>query len=352
MKLVEPYSLGSLELQNRVVMAPMTRNRAIGNVPNDLMATYYGQRSSAGLVITEGVAPSPSGVGYARIPGAYSAAQTEGWKKISAAAHKGGAKIFMQFMHTGRIGHPLNLPKGAELVAPSALAAAGQIRTDQQQMQNHPTPRALGTSEVAGVIDEYVNASTNAITAGFDGIELHGANGYLIEQFLNPGTNKRTDAYGGSIEKRNRFAIETAAAVAKAIGADRTGIRLSPFSTFNDMMGDYPEIPEQYEALVTELGKQGIGYIHIVNYEKVGQPLLRAMKEAFGGHVIICGGLDKAKAENAFDAGYADLAAFAKSFLANPDLPHRLKNGLPLNPFDVNTFYSADAKGYTDYPTV
>jgi N-ethylmaleimide reductase len=219
-------------------------------------------------------------------------------------------------------------------------------------MQNHPTPRALRTSEVAGVIDEYVNASKNAIAAGFDGIELHGANGYLIEQFLNPGTNKRTDAYGGSLEKRNRFAIETAAAVANAIGAERTGIRLSPFSTFNDMVGDYPEIPEQYEALVTELGKHRIGYVHIVNYEKVGEPLLKAMKGAFGGHVVICGGLDKAKAEAAFDAGYADLAAFAKSFLANPDLPHRLKNELPLNPFDASTFYSADAKGYTDYPTV
>lgn len=352
MNLLEPYSLGRLELHNRIVMAPMTRSRAIGNVPNDLMATYYGQRSTAGLVITEGVAPSPNGVGYTRIPGAYSAAQTEEWKKISAAAHKGGAKVFMQFMHTGRIGHPLNLPKGAELVAPSALAAAGQIRTDQQQMQNHPTPRALGTSEVAGVIGDYVNASKNAIAAGFDGIELHGANGYLIEQFLNPGTNKRTDAYGGSLEKRNRFAIETAVAVGKAIGADRTGIRLSPFSTFNDMVGDYPEIPEQYEELVTELGKHGICYIHIVNYERVGEPLLKAMKEAFGGHVIICGGLDKAKAEAAFAAGYADLAAFAKSFLANPDLPHRLKNRLSLNPFDANTFYSADAKGYTDYPTV
>jgi N-ethylmaleimide reductase len=351
MNLFEPYALGDLRLQNRMVMAPMTRSRAIGNVPNDLMAQYYGQRSSAGLIVTEGVAPSPNGLGYARIPGAFSPAQTEGWKKVTAAAHKGGAKIFMQLMHTGRIGHPLNLPKGAEMIAPSAVVAAGQMWTDQQQMQNHPTPRALETREVEGVVNEYANASKNAVAAGFDGIELHGANGYLIEQFLNPGTNKRTDAYGGSVEKRNRFAIETAAAVAKAIGAGKTGIRLSPFNTFNDMVGDYPEVAQQYETLAAELGKLKLAYIHIVAYSRVGEPLLKAIKKAFGGTIIINGGLDKAKAEAAFAAGYADLAAFGTSFLANPDLPARLQKGAALNPLRADLFYTAEATGYTDYPT-
>jgi N-ethylmaleimide reductase len=350
MNLFEPYSLGSLRLQNRLVMAPMTRSRAIGNIPNDLMAEYYKQRSNAGLIVTEGTAPSPNGLGYARIPGNYSAAQVEGWKKVTAAAHSGGAKIFMQLMHTGRVTHPLNLPQGAEVVAPSAIAPAGQMWTDQSGMQDFPPPRALATSEVAGVVGEYVNASKNAIEAGFDGIELHGANGYLIEQFLNPGTNQRTDAYGGSWANRNRFAIEVAAAVAKAIGAGKTGIRISPFNTFNDMNGSYEEIPQQYEALAKELGALKLAYVHVVAYAKVGEPLLRAIKKAFGGPIIINGGLDKAKAEAAFDAGLADLAAFATGFLANPDLPHRLRNGLALNALDPSTFYSADAKGYTDYP--
>ena len=304
MNLFEPYSLGGLRLQSRIVMAPMTRSRAIGNVPNDLMAEYYEQRSSAGLIITEGTAPSPNGLGYARIPGNFSDAQVAGWQKVTAAAHGGGAKIFLQLMHTGRVTHPLNLPKGAEVVAPSAVAAAGQMWTDQSGMQSFPTPRALETREIPGVIAEYVATSKNAIKAGFDGVELHGANGYLIEQFLNPGTNKRTDDYGGSIQNRNRFAIEVAAAIAKAIGADKTAIRLSPFNTFNDMVGDYAEIPQQYEALAKELGALKLAYIHVVAYSKVGEPLLRAIKKAFGRTIIINGGLDKQKAEAAFDAGF------------------------------------------------
>jgi N-ethylmaleimide reductase len=350
MKLFEPYSLGGLQLQSRVVMAPMTRSRALGNVPNDLMAEYYQQRSSAGLIVTEGTAPSPNGLGYARIPGSFSDAQVAGWRKVTAAAHSGGAKIFLQIMHTGRITHPLNLPKGAEVVAPSAVAAAGQMWTDQSGMQDYPVPRALETSEIATVIAEYVASASNAIKAGFDGIELHGANGYLIEQFLNPGTNKRTDAYGGAFANRNRFAIEVAAAIARAIGAGKTAIRLSPFNTFNDMVGNYPEIPQQYEALAKEFGALKLAYIHVVAYSKVGEPLLRAIKKAFGGTIIINGGLDKQKAEAAFNSGIADLAAFATGFLSNPDLPHRLLNELPLTPIDPSTFYSAEAKGYTDYP--
>jgi N-ethylmaleimide reductase len=350
MSLFEPYSLGSLRLQSRIVMAPMTRSRANGNVPNDLMAEYYKQRSSAGLIVTEGTSPSPNGLGYARIPGSFSEAQVAGWRKVTTAAHGGGAKIFLQLMHTGRITHPLNLPQGAEIVAPSAVAAAGQMWTDQSGMQSFPTPRALETREVAGVIAEHVAAAENAMKAGFDGVELHGANGYLIEQFLNPGTNKRSDQYGGSLVNRNRFAIEVSAAIAKAIGADKTAIRLSPFNTFNDMVGDYPEIPQQYEALAKELGALKLAYVHIVQYARVGVPLLRAIKQAFGRTVVINGGLDRQKAEAAFEAGFADLAAFATGFLSNPDLPYRLANALPLTPLDPSTFYSADAKGYTDYP--
>jgi N-ethylmaleimide reductase len=351
MSLFEPYSLGNLRLKSRVVMAPMTRSRAIGNVPNELMAEYYGQRSSAGLIVTEGTAPSPNGLGYARIPGIFSEAQVEGWKHVTAAAHRGGAKIFCQLMHTGRITHPMNLPKGAEVVAPSEVKAAGQMWTDQAQMQDFPVPRALETREVAGVIAEYVTASHNAMRAGFDGVELHGANGYLIEQFLNVRTNRRTDEYGGSSAKRNRFAIDVAAAVAKAIGADKTAVRVSPFNAFNDMDGAYPEIPEQYTELAKALGALDLAYLHVVSYEKVGEQLLAAMKDGFRGTVVINGGLTRQKAEAAIDAGLGDLAAFASAFLANPDLPYRLKHDLPLNPLQPDTLYTPGEKGYTDYPT-
>ena len=347
MKLFEPYSLGPLRLQNRIVMAPMTRSRAIGNVPNDLMAQYYGQRSSAGLIVTEGVAPSPNALGYSRIPGGFSPAQTEGWKKITAAAHRGGAKIFMQQMHTGRISHPLNLPAGAEVVAPSAVKAAGQMWTDQSGMQDLPVPRALATAEIAGVIAEHVTTSKNAIAAGFDGTELHGANGYLIEQFLLPGSNQRTDAYGGSSENRNRFAVELATAVVRAIGPERVGVRLSPFNTYNDM-AVFDGLEQQYEALARSLGALKLAYLHIVAYEKVG-PLLTTIKKAFGGPIIVNGGLDKAKAEAAFAAGHADLASFGSSFLTNPDLPRRLQGGLELNAPRPELFFAAGEQGYTDY---
>jgi N-ethylmaleimide reductase len=349
MKLFEPYSLGNLRLQNRIVMAPMTRSRAIDNLPNDLMAEYYGQRSSAGLIVTDGTAPSPNALGYSRIPGGFAAAQAEGWKKVTAAAHRGGAKIFMQQMHTGRISHPLNMPPGAEVVAPSAIKAAGQMWTDQAGMQDMPVPRALQTREIAGVIAEHVNTAKNAVAAGFDGTELHGANGYLIEQFLLPCSNQRTDAYGGSIENRNRFAVELAAAVAEAVGPEKVGVRLSPYNTYNDM-AVFDEIPEQYEQLAKSLGALKLAYLHIVAYGRVGEPLLRAIKQAFGGAIIINGGLDVAKAEAAFAAGYADLASFGASFLANPDLPHRLKNGLALNAPKPDFFFAGGEQGYTDYP--
>lgn len=348
MSLFETYQLGSLKLQNRIAMAPMTRCRAIGNVPNALMAEYYAQRNGAGLIITEGTAPSPNAVGYARIPGAWSAEQTEAWKPIATAAHNGGAKIFMQLMHVGRVAHPANLPAGAEIVAPSAIQCGDEMWTDAEGMQPMPMPRALDADEIPIIYREFVDAAKNAIAAGFDGIELHGANGYLIEQFLNPSTNQRTDAWGGSWQNRNRFALETAQAVADAIGPGKTAIRLSPVNRFNDM-GENPDADVQYTALCEEFGKLGLAYIHIVNYQGVGESLVRAMKHAFGGTVLINGALNRERAEAAIASGLGDIAAFASSYLANPDLPDRLQHDTPLNAPDPDTFYSADEKGYTDY---
>ena len=350
MSLFSSYQLGSLNLQNRIVMAPMTRCRAIGNIPNALVAEYYGQRSGAGLIVTEGTAPSPNGLGYARIPGLYTDEQQEAWKPVVAAAHKGGAKIFMQFMHTGRICHPLNMPEGAECVSASAIQAAGEMWTDQEMMQPHPVPRALATDEIPGVIREHAQAARRAIAAGFDGVELHGANGYLTEQFLQPKTNQRTDQYGGSWENRNRFCIELVAAIADAIGAERVGVRLSPANNaFNDM-GDNPDMAEQFTALAGALGKPGLAYIHIVFYEYLPEDLLRAMKKAFGGPFILNGGMDREKAETVIESGLGELASFGSSYLANPDLPVRLEKGIPLNEANPDTFYTGDPTGYTDYP--
>ncbi|MGZ5790400.1 MAG: alkene reductase, partial [Burkholderiaceae bacterium] len=234
-QLFSPTTLGPLTLQNRLVMSPLTRNRATGNVPNALMVTYYSQRASVGLIITEGTSPSPNGLGYPRIPGIFSAAQVAEWKKVTDAVHAKGAKIFMQLMHTGRIGHPLNLPAGARMLAPSAVGAAGEIYTDAEGMKPHPVPQAMTEADIKATIAEYVQAAKNAVAAGFDGVELHGANGYLLEQFIRPNTNQRTDAYGGAIEGRARFVLEVVDGVIGAIGKDKVGIRLSPYGVFNDM---------------------------------------------------------------------------------------------------------------------
>lgn len=235
-KLLSPFSKGGLELKNRIVMAPMTRSRAENkNTPNALMAAYYEQRAGAGLIITEGTAPSPNGLGYARIPGAYRDSQVEGWRLVTDAVHRKDTKIFLQLMHTGRVSHRLNMPGGAEIVAPSAVASKGNMWTDQEGMQPLPMPKAMSSEEVQKAIQEHVQASENAIKAGFDGVEIHGANGYLLEQFLNPGVNQRTDEYGGNVNNRTRFVLETVTAVAEAIGKEKVGIRLSPYGTFGDM---------------------------------------------------------------------------------------------------------------------
>ncbi len=354
--LFAPTTLGSLPLRNRIVMAPMTRSRAVdANIPNDLMAEYYGQRAGAGLIVTEGTSPSPNGTGYPRIPGIWSQAQVAGWRKATDAVHAQAGRIFVQLMHTGRVGHPLNLPAGAELLAPSAVAAEGEMYTDAKGLQPHPVPRAMTDAEVRIAVEEYVHASRNAIAAGFDGVELHGANGYLIEQFLSPQTNRRSDGWGGSVEKRQRFALEVAKAVAAAIGGERVGIRLSPYGV-NAGMKPYPEIEETYTTLVPRLAAAGIQYVHVVDHSAMGAPavpgeLKLAMRRAWPRTFILSGGFDRATAEVALNEGRGDLIAFGRPFLANPDLVTRLERGLPLNAPDFATFYTPGPKGYTDYPT-
>lgn len=356
MKLFTEYKLGNISLKNRAVMAPMTRSRAIGNIPNQLMAEYYGQRTEAGLIITEGIAPSPNGLGYPRIPGLFSKEQVEGWKLTTEAVHKNGSKIFAQLMHTGRIGHPDNMPEGGEVVGPSAIVAKGEMYTDANGPQAHPTPREMTKEDILKAQEEYVTAAKNAIEAGFDGVELHGANGYLIDQFINPGANQRTDEYGGSIENRARFVIEVAKKTAEAIGADKTGIRLSPYGAFNDLF-PFEGIDEQFEYIAKELGKIGLVYIHIVDHSAMGTPevpetLKMKIKDALNGTIIYSGGLNKDKAEAWLQKDDNGLAAFGTSFLANPDLVTRMKKDAPMNDMDQSTFYTPGEVGYTDYPTL
>ena len=353
--LFSPYRLGNIELKSRIVMSPMTRSRAINNVPNDLLSEYYSQRSGAGLIITEGTSPSPNGLGYSRIPGIFSKEQVEGWKKVTDAVHNGSAKIFVQLMHTGRIGHPLNLPEGAEIIAPSAVKAAGQIWTDSQQLQDYQTPRAMTIDDIVHTRNEYVTAAKNAITAGFDGVELHGANGYLLEQFLSPFSNVRNDNYGGSIETRMRFVLEVVKAVADAIGKGKTGIRLSPYGVASDM-APYPEIDATYKHLAEKLNNMGIAYIHLVDHSAMGAPpvspvLKKEIRKIFKNTLILSGGYNDERAEIDLKSGHADLIAFGRPFINNPDLPDRFANSWPLSEnLDMATFYTPGSKGYTDYP--
>lgn len=349
-------SLGPLALQNRLVIAPMTRNRAFGNVPNELMAQYYAQRASAGLIITEGTSPSPNGLGYPRIPGVFSAAQVEGWKHITEAVHAQGAKMFMQFMHCGRIAHPFNLPAGARVLGPSAVAAAGQMYTDAEGLKPNATPQAMSAADIEAAIEEFAQAAKNAVAAGCDGVELHGANGYLLEQFIRPNSNVRTDAYGGPIENRARFVLEVAEAVIKAIGREKVGIRLSPFGVFNDMPV-YPELEADYTYLARELNARGLLYVHLVDHSAMGAPpvpdsIKATFRSVFKGALILSGGYDAARAESDLGAGKCDLIAVGRPFLANPDLVARWKAGAAVNAPDFATFYTPGPKGYTDYPAL
>lgn len=348
--------LGPLELQNRFVMAPLTRCRALGNVPNALMAEYYAQRASAGLIVSEGTSPLPDGLGYARIPGLFSAAQVEGWRGVTSAVHAGGAKMFVQLMHCGRIAHPLNLPAGARILAPSALAAAGEMWTDAQGMQPNATPAAMSEADIAAAIAGFAQGAKNALAAGFDGVELHSANGYLLEQFIRPNTNRRNDRWGGPIAHRARFVLEVADAAIKAIGRERVGIRLSPFGVFNDMPL-YPELAADYEYLADAVNDRGLVYVHLVDHAPMGAPAvpdsIKAMfRERFKGALILSGGYDAARAEADLAARRCDLVAFGRPFLANPDFVERSRRGAALNAPDAATFYTADARGYTDYPAL
>ena len=355
--LLEPVRLGDLSLPHRIVMAPMTRNRAgEGNAPEEMNVTYYRQRASAALILTEATPVEPRGHGYMAVPGIYTDRQQEGWREVVEAVHAGGGRIFLQLWHVGRIGHPLNLPFGAdETVAPSAVRPDGEIVTPEG-MKPFPEPRALETTEVGEIVDRFRKAAERARAAGFDGVELHGANGYLVDQFLRDGTNRRRDRFGGSLENRVRFLAEVTRELVDVWGAERVGVRLSPLNPFNDMEDSEPERTFPYAA--SRLGELGISYLHIVEPDSEEathggeeHPVVTRMREEFGGTIMLNGGYDRESGNRAVAGGRAELVSFARLFLANPDLPRRFAEDLPLNEPDPDTFYGGDEEGYVDYPS-
>jgi N-ethylmaleimide reductase len=350
--------VGSLSLPHRVAMAPLTRNRAgEGNVPGSLNVEYYRQRASAALLITEATQVAPKGQGYPRTPGIHSDAQVEGWRAVTDAVHEADGRIFLQLWHVGRISH--SDYHGGELpVAPSAVTPEGEVLTPDLEMVPFETPRALETDEVSAVVEQYRQGAENARRAGFDGVEIHAANGYLIDQFLRSKTNRRTDRYGGSLENRLRFLREVTAAVTDEWGSDRVGVRFSPLSPFNDMGDDAPE--ETFRAATEAMQEAGLAYVHLVEPAEPKPPVdgdeqtravFSGIREAFDGALVANGNYDVEHANAAIDRGYADVIAFGRAFLANPDLPRRLQEGLPINVPDEETFYNGDEHGYTDYPT-
>ena len=328
-------------------MAPMTRSRSsVSAVPSPLAAEYYASRADAGLLITEGTGPSPMGMGYARTPGIYNAEQIAAWKGVTDAVHAAGGRIFLQIMHVGRIAHRANRTIPDAPVAPSAIAAAAQMWTDSQGMQPNDTPRALELSEIPGVIEEFAEATRNALAAGFDGVELHAASGYLPMQFLNTGSNQRTDAYGGSLENRIRFVVETLEAMGKAAGDfGRVGIKVSPGMKFNDIQDEDPIAT--HLALAEAIAGMKLAYLHVM---RTGIGAETALRAAYPGNLLLGGGFVKAEANAALEAGRADAIVFGSSYLANPDLVTRLRTDAALNPPDQATFYTPGARGYTDYP--
>jgi N-ethylmaleimide reductase len=344
--LFTPTRLGEVALANRMVMAPMTRNRAPDNLPNALMADYYAQRAGAGLIMTEGTTPSSAGRGYIDIPGLYSPAQVAGWRRVTDGVHARGGKIAVQVMHTGRISHPEFLD-GAQAVAPSAVAAAGEIVT-KAGTRALPVPRALTEAEIEQTIADYAAAARNAIEAGFDAVELHAANGYLPSQFLAPNANRRTDAWGGSIPNRARFALAALDAMVAAIGAGRVGIRVSPGGTFNDIQD--PDVEGTYAHLFAEFGRRDIAWLHLAGTDP-GFDLPRLARSA-GAPIVLNGGYDRARAEAHLAAGLGEAVSFGATFIANPDLPERLRRNAALNAPDRATFYGGTAQGYTDYPAL
>jgi len=358
--LFDPTHLHGLALQNRIVMAPLTRSRADAmGVPKPFVLDYYAQRASAGLIISEGTQTSFAGQGYCRTPGIHTPDQVAAWKRVTDAVHARGAKMFMQFMHCGRIAHPLNRQVPDAPIAPSAVKPAGQMWTDQQQLQDYPTPRALETAELPALVDEFVTAARNAIAAGFDGVELHVANGYLLNQFLASNTNLRTDGYGTSVHGRIRFVVEVVEAVAAAIGAARTAIRVSPGHLFNDLVDADPL--ETHRALLGALPTTDMAYVHVMlpdafspQLNNAGDPqaVLPTLRPHVKGALMAAGNLTAASATAMLDSGLIQLAVFGRPFIANPDLVERLKTGAPLAAPRADLFYTADAEGYSDYPAL
>lgn len=351
-----PYTLGSLPLKNRMVMAPLTRSRAeAGNVPSDMAIIYYSQRASAGLIITEATQASESGQGYISTPGIYSQAQIARWKEITDAVHKQGGLIFIQLWHVGRISHPA-FRNGELPVAPSAIAPRGVQTYTAEGFQDIPTPRALETAEIPGIVEEFRQAAVNARAAGFDGVEIHGANGYLLDQFLEDGANQRTDEYGGSVENRARFLFEVISAVAGEWGSGRVGVRLSPGGTFNDMCDSHPQ--QTFGYVVRRLASLNLAYLHLVEpappqgEHPVPDLSARYFRPMYPGTLIVAGGYTPERANSVLQEGVADLVAFGQLFIANPDLVERFRRNAPLNPPDRSSFYGGTDKGYIDYPTL
>ncbi|MGO1120030.1 alkene reductase [Rhodovibrionaceae bacterium A322] len=351
--LFNPIKVGDLELKNRIIMAPLTRNRAgDGNVPQDLNATYYQQRASAGLIITEATQVSPYGQGYPATPGMHSPEQVAGWRKVTSAVHQEGGKIFAQLWHVGRISLPEYQPDRGTPVAPSAIASR-QEPFSLEGATEYPVPRALELEEIPDIVEAYRQGAEHAKAAGFDGVEIHGANGYLLDQFLKDGSNQRTDRYGGSVENRSRLLLEVVAAASSVFGSGRVGVRISPTGTFNDMSDSDPETLFSY--LVEQLNHHHLAYLHVVeDFPGIeGAPFdFSKLKALFSGLYIANGNYDLPKADQAVVDEKADLVAFGRPFIANPDLVARFAQQAPLNEPDPSTFYGGDAKGYTDYPSL
>ena len=348
--LFEPTRFGRLALRNRIVMAPMTRSRATADgTPTPLMAEYYGQRASAGLIVSEGIFPSFDGMGYCRTPGLATDAHAEAWRPVTEAVHARGGTIVAQLMHCGRICHPDNKPADAETVAPSAIQPKAELFTDTQGLQSLGTPRALRTDEIPGVVDEYRRATERAYAAGFDGVELHAASGYLPAQFLSTGTNTRDDAYGGSLEHRIRFPLEVLEAMAAVDGADRVGFRICPGNPFNDLSDDDPDAT--FTAFVGAANDMGLAYLHVIRLHQVELDNIALAKRCFDGPVIINDSFKPEAAAEAIGEGRGDAVAWARYYIGNPDLVERLRAGQPLAKFDPKKLYSPGPEGYTDYPT-
>ena len=354
--LFRPLRVGAIDAANRIFMAPLTRNRAAhdGDVPHELNARYYAQRASAGLIIAEATQISPQGKGYAFTPGIYSDAQIAGWKLVTDAVHAAGGKIVLQLWHVGRISHPSLQPGGALPVAPSAIAFASQV-FDGEKFVDCVTPRALRADELPGIVDDYRRATRNALAAGFDGVEVHAANGYLLDQFLKDSANRRDDAYGGSIDNRLRFPLEVVRAVVEVAGADRVGIRIAPQTHFGDVEDSTPA--ETFGAFVDRLSELRLAYLHVIEGETGGSRDVPgvdyvALRKRFAGVYVANNGYDRALAIAALEAGRVDAVAFGVPFLANPDLVERFRRDAPLNTPDQATFYGGGEAGYTDYPTL